>query len=172
MKVSQTGLWLSPLGLVRISAAAGLIVECRFVADGAVQGSVMPAADVVDEAVRQLAEYFSGRRHRFDLPLDRSGDSVFQHEVWTCLDRLAPYGTTVTYGAIAAELGRPGAARAVARVMACNRFHVVRPCHRVVASGGKLGGYAAGCDVKRALLMSEGVAPAHAGFSAPLWQGV
>ena len=108
-----------------------------------------------DETRRQLDEYFAGERHDFELPLDLGLTREFGRAV---LDQLArvPYGELTTYGALAAQAGRPRAARAVGTVMNRNPVPIVLPCHRVVGSTGALTGYAGGLDRKRALLELEG----------------
>ena len=106
------------------------------------------------EATRQLREYFAGARMAFDLPLGASG-TPFQRQVWDAL-RQIPFGETRTYGAIAAALGRPLAARAVGAANGQNPFCIVVPCHRLIGSRGALVDYAAGVDVKRRLLEHEG----------------
>lgn len=112
------------------------------------------AAAHLDAARAQLAEYFAGRRRAFTLALDLRG-TPFERAVWQAL-RGIPYGATRTYGEVAAEVGRPGAARAVG--MACHRnpVAVVVPCHRVVGRGGALVGYGGGLEVKAFLLELEG----------------
>jgi methylated-DNA-[protein]-cysteine S-methyltransferase len=104
-------------------------------------------------AARQLQEYFAGERTAFELPL-RLGGTPFQHEVWRALTRI-PFGETRTYGAIAAGLGRPSAARAVGAANGQNPLCIVVPCHRLIGSGGTLVDYAAGVEVKRWLLDHE-----------------
>jgi methylated-DNA-[protein]-cysteine S-methyltransferase len=105
-------------------------------------------------AVReQLGEYFAGTRTAFDLPLAAPG-TPFQQRVWAAL-REIPYGETVTYGALAAAIGRPGAARAVGLANGGNPLSLVVPCHRVVGATGGLTGYAGGVDVKSLLLAFE-----------------
>ena len=101
----------------------------------------------------QLAAYFGGTLRDFDLPLIPRG-TAFQLEVWEALRRI-PYGTTTSYGALAAALGRPGASRAVGGANHNNPLPVVVPCHRVVGAGGTLGGYAGGVRFKRILLDHE-----------------
>jgi methylated-DNA-[protein]-cysteine S-methyltransferase len=109
----------------------------------------------VDEVRRELDEYFEGKRRDFDLPLDlRVG--AFNDTVLRELAHV-PYGTTTTYGALAAKAGRPRAARAVGTFMNRNPIPIVLPCHRVVGANGSLTGYAGGLDVKRQLLQLEGV---------------
>ena len=105
------------------------------------------------EATRQLREYFAGTRTAFELVLRRTG-TPFQNEVWGALAAI-PFGETRTYGAIAAGLGRPAAARAVGAANGQNPFCIVVPCHRLLGSDGGLVDYAAGLDVKRRLLAHE-----------------
>jgi methylated-DNA-[protein]-cysteine S-methyltransferase len=101
----------------------------------------------------QLAEYFAGRRTRFDLPLKLIG-TAFQQEVWTALLDI-PYGRTTTYGELAERLGKPRAARAVGLANGRNPIGIVVPCHRVVGSTGSLTGYGGGLDRKQHLLSHE-----------------
>jgi methylated-DNA-[protein]-cysteine S-methyltransferase len=110
----------------------------------------------LDEAKRELDEYFERRRRDFDLELDLELVAPFHREVLSRLARV-PYGTVTTYGKLAVEAGRPRAARAVGTVMNRNPIPIVLPCHRVVGSTGKLVGYAGGLDRKEALLRLEGV---------------
>lgn len=100
---------------------------------------------------RQLEEYLAGARRDFDLPLELRGGE-HHRRVWERLQRI-PFGETLTYGALAAELG--GAAQAVGRAVGANPISVVVPCHRVVGSDGSLTGYAGGLERKRALLALE-----------------
>jgi methylated-DNA-[protein]-cysteine S-methyltransferase len=104
-------------------------------------------------AVAQLEEYFAGRRRTFALPLDLRG-TVFQRKVWRALQRI-PYGATCCYGDIARRIGRPIASRAVGQANHHNPLAIVVPCHRVIASGGGLGGYGGGLKMKRRLLALE-----------------
>lgn len=105
----------------------------------------------------ELGEYFNGTRNVFTLPLDVHG-TPFQERVWAALVHV-PYGGIVTYGMLARMAGSPGAARAAGGALNKNRVPIIIPCHRVVASGGNMGGYGAGLDVKRLLLELEGVRP-------------
>ena len=102
---------------------------------------------------RELAEYVSGRRRNFDVPLAFAG-SEWQKAVWMELTRI-PFGETRSYGEIADSLGRPGAARAVGRANASNVLPVVVPCHRVIAADGTLGGFNGGLHLKERLLEHE-----------------
>jgi methylated-DNA-[protein]-cysteine S-methyltransferase len=105
------------------------------------------------EVREQLTAYFAGELQEFDLPLAPLG-TPFQREVWAALRRV-PYGTTCTYGALAAAIGRPAAVRAVGAANGRNPIGIVVPCHRVVGSTGQLTGYAGGVDKKATLLALE-----------------
>ncbi len=109
----------------------------------------------IDAARRELDEYFEGRRTAFDLPLDVSRVPEFQRVVLHEL-ALVPYGEVTTYGALAARVGKPRAARAVGGAMHHNPIPIVLPCHRVIGASGSLTGYGGGLDRKRALLKLEG----------------
>lgn len=113
--------------------------------------------DVLAEARRQLEAYFNGELKCFELPFAPVG-TPFQQKVWRGL-RDIPYGTTLSYGALAAKLGT--GPRAVARACASNPLPIFIPCHRVVAATGALTGYSGGrgIDTKRALLRLEGARP-------------
>jgi methylated-DNA-[protein]-cysteine S-methyltransferase len=110
---------------------------------------------------RQLDEWFAGRRHAFDVALDLEGVEGFRRLALETLAREVGWGETVTYGELAALAGRPGAARAAGSAMRDNPLPFVIPCHRVVAAGGRIGGYGGGrnaVDLKRRLLAREGAA--------------
>lgn len=102
----------------------------------------------------QLAEYFTGRRETFDVPLDLRG-SPFQLAVWEKL-RAIPYGKLRTYGEIARAIRRPKATRAVGQAAGQNPLPILVPCHRVVGRNGSLVGFAGGLTVKARLLRLEG----------------
>ena len=116
---------------------------------------VLRSSRSVAEARRELDQYFSGRRQAFDLTLDLRALPPFTVSVLQELARV-PYGETTTYGALASQVGRPRAARAVGTVMNRNRIPIVLPCHRVVGASGNLVGYAGGLDRKITLLELEG----------------
>ena len=117
---------------------------------------VLRAAKPVDRVRRQLDEYFAGRRRAFEVDCDIRFLPDFHRRV---LEQLAhvEYGTTTTYGTLAALSGNPRAARAVGTVMNRNPVPIVLPCHRVVGAKGQLTGYAGGLDRKERLLRLEGV---------------
>jgi methylated-DNA-[protein]-cysteine S-methyltransferase len=112
-----------------------------------------PDRPLFDRARKQLAEYFAGKRDRFDLPLAPQG-TEFQHRVWEAL-RAIPAGETVTYGSIARSIGAADSVRAAAAAIGRNPLSIVVPCHRVIGSDGSLTGYAGGLERKRALLALE-----------------
>ncbi|MBA2475453.1 MAG: methylated-DNA--[protein]-cysteine S-methyltransferase [Actinobacteria bacterium] len=116
---------------------------------------VLRAPRAVDSVRRELADYFEGRRRRFDLAVDLRAGGEFGRAVLAELARV-PFGETTTYGTLAARAGRPRAARAVGTVMNRNPIPIVLPCHRVVGSTGKLVGYAGGLARKELLLELEG----------------
>ena len=109
--------------------------------------------DLLERAARQFDDYFARRRHEFDIPLRPSGSS-FQMSVWQAM-RQIPYGETVTYGELAARV--KAVARAVGGACAANPIPIIVPCHRVLAAGGRLGGFSggAGLRTKKALLDLE-----------------
>ncbi len=111
------------------------------------------SAPLLDRVEAELAEYFAGARTGFELPLEMPG-SGFQERVWSEL-RQIPYGETISYRELASRVGVPAASRAVGRANGANRLAVIVPCHRVVASGGGLGGYGGGLPAKRHLLDLE-----------------
>jgi methylated-DNA-[protein]-cysteine S-methyltransferase len=111
-------------------------------------------------AAEQLEAYVAGELKDFDLPLDWSLTTGFNRRVLRELASGVPYGSVVGYQDLADRVGEPGAARAVGTAMAGNPLPVVVPCHRVVESGGGIGGFGGGLEIKRALLALEGVLPA------------
>lgn len=109
----------------------------------------------------QLGAYFAGRLTDFTVRLGAKG-THFQHRVWEAL-REIPLGTTTTYGALAAHLGQPSAARAVGAANGKNPLSLIVPCHRVVGTGGALTGYAGGLELKQWLLEHEATMARRAG---------
>lgn len=108
---------------------------------------------ILQEARRQLAEYFSSGRKRFDLPLLLVGTD-FQQRVWKQLVEI-PYGETSTYLSLAERLGKRDAVRAVASANGANANSIIVPCHRIIGSNGELVGYAGGLRAKEGLLRLE-----------------
>lgn len=140
--------WVTRNGVRRIGGVSPEMIE-----DGDWDASGHPT---LNAAVLQLGEYFDRKRQHFDLPLDFSGATNFQGRIFERLMAI-PYGRIVSYGDIADELGDPGAARAVGQAVGANPLPIVVPCHRVVRSDGRLGGYSGGLRRKVALLAIEGI---------------
>jgi methylated-DNA-[protein]-cysteine S-methyltransferase len=112
------------------------------------------------EIAGQLDDWFSGRRHTFDVPVDLGDIDGFRRTVLETLTKRVAWGETVSYGELAELAGRPRAARAVGSAMRNNPVPFVIPCHRVIAAGNKIGGYGGGrnaIELKRKLLAREGV---------------
>ena len=110
-------------------------------------------SEVLDKALKQMNEYFSGERKKFDLPLYFEG-TEFQKSVWNELRKI-PYGTTVSYKDIAEGIKNEKAVRAVGNANNKNKIMIIVPCHRVIGKNGKLVGFAGGLDKKEFLLKHE-----------------
>jgi methylated-DNA-[protein]-cysteine S-methyltransferase len=121
--------------------------------NGGKSGPTPDSDPLLTEAAAQLDAYFEGKLCRFDLPLDLGGTG-FQRRVWEQLVQI-PYGETRTYAQVAAAIGHPSAIRAVGSANGQNPVAIIVPCHRVIRTGGALGGYGGGLDAKRALLALE-----------------
>ncbi len=117
------------------------------------------------DAIRQLKEYFRGKRVAFDLRLNPKG-TPFQLDVWRALTEI-PYGATRSYAQIAKRVGRPRAVRAVGLANGRNPLPIIVPCHRVIGSSGHLVGYGGGLPIKQSLLQLEGVALTADGLVTP-----
>jgi methylated-DNA-[protein]-cysteine S-methyltransferase len=146
----------APVGTLLLSAhqhtLTGLVILVK-VDDGSVAApvhpiqSVTPSSPVLRQAVEQLEQYFSGCRREFQLSFGLTGLTPFTQTVLAALQSV-PFGTTITYGELAAKAGFPRAARAVGGAMAANPLPIIIPCHRVVAAGGRPGGYSGGGGVR------------------------
>lgn len=112
-----------------------------------------PEALPFPQARAQLAAYFAGQLCEFDLPLAPQG-TPFQRQVWAALQRI-PYGTTVSYKALAEQIGHPASIRAVGQANGRNPISIIIPCHRVIGANGGLTGYGGGLDRKATLLELE-----------------
>ena len=146
----MTHTFSSPIGVVRLTEADGFIIriELTDIAD-----TLTLPTPLLHEAELQIMAYLGGKRQQLDFPIRMVG-TPFQQRVWRALQQI-PYGTTCTYGAIAAEIGNPRASRAVG--MACNKnpLLLIVPCHRVIGAGGKFTGFAYGMNAKQWLLELE-----------------
>jgi AraC family transcriptional regulator of adaptative response/methylated-DNA-[protein]-cysteine methyltransferase len=153
----------SPVGRLLIAATPrGVCLVSMGRSDAELQGALereYPGAIITRDPgglarwTQQALDYLAGRRPRIDLPLDIQA-TAFQWQVWEALAAI-PYGSTRTYADVAAAIGRPGAARAVARACARNPVALAIPCHRVVPAGGGAGGYRWGTARKEAVLATE-----------------
>jgi methylated-DNA-[protein]-cysteine S-methyltransferase len=145
----------SPVGRLALQADDDYLTAVHWASPGERSRDRTRSA-VLDEAVRQLDRYFAGRLKRFDLPLGAHG-TAFQKRVRAMM-RAIPYGETATYGGMAMALG--SGPRAVGMACGRNPIPIIVPCHRVLGSGGKEGGYSGGrgLPTKRQLLALEGVA--------------
>jgi methylated-DNA-[protein]-cysteine S-methyltransferase len=139
----------TPIGPLWLAAGEGGLASIAFHGPaGARSGDALTR-----DAEEQLRAYFDGELERFELPLAPRGTD-FQRRVWDAVAGI-PYGTTTTYGALAASLGNPRACRAVGAANGRNPLPIVVPCHRVIGTSGALTGYGGGLEVKRALLALE-----------------
>lgn len=116
---------------------------------------IVEAPGPLDAARRELEEYFDGRRTQFELPLDWTLVGPFGRRVLAAASQI-PYGGVLTYAQVAAQAGSPRGSRAAGNALGANPIPIVVPCHRVLRSGGALGGYAGGLERKRRLLELEG----------------
>jgi methylated-DNA-[protein]-cysteine S-methyltransferase len=145
------------LGLVRVAYASEDHDKVLQALADRISPRILRAPARLDTAARELEEYFTGRRHSFDVPLDWRLAAGFRSTVLHHLPEIR-YGHTATYAAVAQLAGNPKAVRAVGTACATNPLPVIVPCHRVVRSDGGLGGYLGGVDAKRTLLTLEAAA--------------
>lgn len=163
MNKIKTKRWASPCGELVIGCYEGRLCMCDWGRESVMRRLlrcldatiVESATALADETIGQLEEYFTGRRHHFDLPLLMAGTDL-QKIVWESLMDI-PYGETVSYRVLAEAIGRPTAVRAVANAVGANALSIIVPCHRVTGADGSLTGYAGGLDAKRLLLDLERV---------------
>lgn len=140
---------------LEIVADKDAIIRCKWKDRTAIEdyGNDLAETAAIDMAIQQISEYLEGKRKDFSIPLRIEG-SLFRTKVWEELKKI-PYGETVTYAELARRIGSPKAFRAVANACGANPCPIIIPCHRVVASGGKTGGYTGGLDIKLTLLEIE-----------------
>lgn len=151
--VGWVGILASAKGLLGITLPQRSAQEVRqLLGDSVNQATWSP--HLFDDLVERLKAYFSGHKATFPDELDLSGATPFQREVWE-IARLIPYSETRSYLWVAEQIKKPGAARAVGQALGRNPLPVIVPCHRVVASNGRLGGFTGGVEVKRHLLYLE-----------------
>ena len=148
----------SPTGELTLIASDAGLAAILWDDDAAMQARYAPRREdrdhpVIAATIRQLDEYFAGRRTAFDLPLDPVGTD-FQRDVWRALLTI-PYAETRSYADIARAIGRPRATRAVGAANGRNPLPIVTPCHRVIGSNGRLTGFGGGLPNKQLLLALE-----------------
>ena len=136
-------------------ADGNILTQCKWILSGSAQhySYIQHKNEVIETAISQISEYLEGNRKHFNIPLRLEG-TEFRMKVWNEMRKI-PYGETITYKELARRIGSPDACRAVANACGANPFPILIPCHRVVASGGKTGGYTGGLDIKEALLEIE-----------------
>lgn len=147
---------VTPRGLVRVSyPGEGVERQLAEIAER-ISPRILDAPERTDTVRRQLDEYFAGRRHDFQVPIDWRLVRGFAGDVLRATARI-PFGAVSSYREVAAEAGSPNAYRAAGNALGSNPIPIVVPCHRVLHAGGSLGGYTGGLDRKRYLLRLEGV---------------
>ena len=152
---TQSAYYQSPIGYLEIIANDNALVAIK-------QAQAVPAKaknnsstsnKVINQTITELKDYFSGKTKQFSVPISFKG-TEFQNKIWNTLLTI-PYGQTTSYAEIAKKIGNPKAVRAVGSAIGRNPIPVIIPCHRVITSDGKMGGFAWGIDVKKELLKVE-----------------
>lgn len=141
----------TPVGIALIVAEDGYLIKVSIRNEELTESTTYEP--VLLETIKQLGEYFDGKRKTFELPIKQSG-SAFQQDVWQQLSKIK-YGTTITYLEQSKQLKNPLAIRAIAAANGKNNLWIVVPCHRVIGSNGSLTGYAGGIWRKQWLLEHE-----------------
>ncbi len=134
----------SPIGRIEVLADDAAVTGLSIERDGALphDGAPERSNPVLDRARVELDEYFAGARTEFDLPVRLEG-TEFQQAVWAELGRLG-WGEAISYGSLAAAVGRPGSARAIGGAVGANPVPIIVGCHRVLAADGRITGYSGG----------------------------
>lgn len=167
--LARCALWrssyASPLGPMTLAATdqglAGAWFDGQQHMPNTSRWTLQPGHAVLQQAQAELQEYFAGQRQRFTVALDIQAGTAFQQQVWQALRAIAS-GASLSYGALAVQIGRASAVRAVGAAVGRNPISIIVPCHRVLGAGGALTGYAGGLVRKTALLQIEqAMATAH-----------
>ena len=149
----------SPIGRIELRALKGKVVGVEIARGGRLHNDGVPdsPSSVLDKARKQLDEYFAGKRKSFQIPLSAEG-TAFQQSVWEAVNDI-PFGKVLSYGEVGHETGRPTAGRAVGGAVGANPIPIIIPCHRVLASDGRITGYSGGngIETKAWLLDHEGI---------------
>lgn len=153
--VYDTSIIETPIGTMVATADENAITSLDFT--DATPQIIISKHPLLLRLKEELHEYFEGKRHTFTLPLSPQG-TPFQKQVWETLLTI-PYGETLSYAEEAKRFGNPKAIRAVASANGRNPIAILIPCHRVIASGGGLGGYSGGIEKKEFLLELENMTP-------------
>lgn len=143
----------TPVGALLIRCDGACITEISFSDDNMTDYGQAESCSLLEEAARQLQEYFKGIRQSFSFPFFQHG-TLFQQQVWQQLLNI-PFGDTCSYRQLAQQMGNPNAMRAVGLANGQNRLAIVVPCHRVIGSSGRLVGYSGGLHRKQWLLRHE-----------------
>lgn len=151
MQTTYFGYYQSPLGWIEVGGNSRAIQSLNFAEE---QREGFSSNLMVEKAVRQIREYFEGKRREFDVVIDPQG-TPFQKAVWRQLLKV-PYGRTASYGDIARSVGNPRAVRAVGGANGRNPIAIIVPCHRIIGSDGSMTGYGSGIWRKEWLLDHEG----------------
>ena len=150
----MTDFWMfeSPVGMIALAAQDGVLVRL-YLPDSPIPRLMPHKTPLMEQAEKQLMEYFRGERKEFDLPVAPEG-TPFQKRVWQALEEI-PYGQVCSYGDIARRIDCPKGFRAVGMANNRNPLPILIPCHRVVGSRGQLVGYTGGLELKQQLLELE-----------------
>ena len=143
----------TPIGTLTLVQRGDYLSELRLHGE-VFAGETLAATPLLTQAIRQVREYFDGKRTDFDLPLAPLG-TPFQTMVWERLAYSVPYGSSVSYGELAKRCDKPAASRAVGMANNRNPLPIVIPCHRVIGANGRLVGYGGGLPMKQFLLELE-----------------
>jgi methylated-DNA-[protein]-cysteine S-methyltransferase len=159
----------SPIGRIELVSDGTAVTSLTIERGGALPFDEEPERSnpVLEQAASQLAEYFAGGRQEFDVPVTTRG-TQFQRDVWQVLAQL-PYGTSISYGELGRATGRATAGRAIGGAVGANPVPIIVPCHRVLASNGRITGYSGGEGIptKAWLLQHEGVGLNRRGTASP-----
>lgn len=150
MNKEYVGYYETPAGVIKILCDENYVLEVGFSNE---KGENTNGSTVLNNALKQMDEYFRGKRKKFDLPLYFNG-TEFQKNVWKALTEI-PYGGVVSYQDIARKINNEKAVRAVGNANNRNKIMIMIPCHRVIGKNGKLVGFAGGLDKKEFLLAHE-----------------